>query len=161
MYRKVHLCAEASLKKMIAAVVVCGSALLSAPAPAAAQVSCSGVPAWKDCCGCTYTAGQRVVYGSPSARFHALQTFRNTCGAGWTPKAATSLWARDGSCPTPTPTTRPTPTATATATTRPSATAPPRSSPTATPTVHFTPTPTRTSPPITPTPTACTTTPPL
>jgi hypothetical protein len=98
---------------------------------ASAQVSCSGVAAWTDCCGCTYSQGQKVTFGSPAAEYHALSTFTNTCGAGWTPAAVPSLWALDGACggtPTPTVTKTPTPTL----------------SPTATPTATHTPTPTAT-----------------
>src|SRR6185436_10682078 len=60
--------------------------------------TCTGVAAWADCCGCTYTAGQKVTYGSPASLYHATQTFTNTCGAGWNPAAVSSLWRLDGSC---------------------------------------------------------------
>jgi hypothetical protein len=100
-------------------------AVLSLTAMAsAASVSCTGVAAWTDCCGCSYTAGQVVTYGSPASRYHAAQTFTNTCGAGWNPAAVLALWTLDGSCGTtatatataagPTPTRAPTATATAT-----------------------------------------------
>src|SRR5207245_1386953 len=39
---------------------------------------CGSVSAWVDCCGCTYTMGQKVTYGSPSSLYHAAQTFTNT-----------------------------------------------------------------------------------
>jgi hypothetical protein len=109
--------------------------------PAAAQVTCAGVAAWTDCCGCTYTQGQPVTYNN--SRYHAVQTFKNSCGAGWNPGAVSSLWALDGSCSsaratatatatrTPTPT-RPRQTATAT-TARATATPTSTNAPTATP----------------------------
>jgi subtilase family serine protease len=59
---------------------------------------CNGVPAWTDCCGCTYTLGQQVTYGSPASLYKAAQTFTNTCGAGWTPNAVSSLWTPVGGC---------------------------------------------------------------
>jgi fibronectin type 3 domain-containing protein len=77
---------------------------------AQAQVTCAGVPAWSDCCGCTYTVGQKVTFSL--SLYHAAQTFTNTCGANWTPSAVPSLWARDGNCidaATPTPTRIPPP----------------------------------------------------
>jgi chitinase len=98
--------------------------LMAAGPVSAATVTCTGVAAWVDCCGCSYSAGQQVTFGSPASRYHAAQTFTNTCGAGWNPAAVQALWTLDGSCGSATPTatsTGPTPTraptATATATT--------------------------------------------
>jgi hypothetical protein len=83
--------------------------LIVAGSVSAQTVSCTGVAAWVDCCGCSYTAGQQVTFGSPSSRYHAAQTFTNACGAGWNPAAVQALWTLDGSCgtvaTTPTPTT--------------------------------------------------------
>jgi hypothetical protein len=99
-----------------------GEARAITPTPTPAGI-CSGVPAWTDCCGCTYTKDQKVTYGSPASRFHVVQTFTNACGAGWNPPAAASLFALDGACGTATATptaVTPTPTtATATVTARP------------------------------------------
>jgi hypothetical protein len=127
--------------------VVC--ALLAVVAGAQAQVSCTGVAAWADCCGCSYPAGQQVTYNN--VRYHATQTFTNTCGAGWNPAAVPSLWASDGTCSTSatataTRTATPTSTRTATATSTTSAT-PRRATPTATSTRTPTATATRTGTP--------------
>jgi hypothetical protein len=110
------------------AALLCATALLGLPGEVAAVTPtptpagfCSGVPAWTDCCGCTYSVGQKVTYGSPASRYHVVQTFTNTCGAGWNPQAVASLWALDGACGTvtATPTATFTATATATSTARP------------------------------------------
>src|SRR5437763_1825308 len=103
------------LSCLLLVVGVAGAA--AAATPTAISASWVGIPAWTDCCGCTYTQGQKVTDGSLASRYRALQTFTNTCRAGWAPAAAASLWTLDGHCATPTPTTaaRPTPTPTPTA----------------------------------------------
>src|SRR5207249_11990441 len=70
----------------------------TATATTSGSGACSGVAAWTDCCGCTYTAAQKVTYGSPASIYHATQTFTNTCGAGWNPAAVPTLWTLDGAC---------------------------------------------------------------
>ncbi len=118
---------------------------LALASPAAAAVSCTGVAAWTDCCGCSYAKDQQVTFGSPSSRYHAAQSFTNSCGAGWTPSAVASLWTLDGACgaaatPTmrPTASVRPRPTSTPSPTVRPvrptGARATPSARPTSTPT---------------------------
>jgi hypothetical protein len=98
---------------------------------ASAQVSCTGVPAWTDCCGCQYAINTQVVYSN--SRYHARQTFTNTCGAGWNPAAVGSLWMVDGACgASATPTATTPPRATATTAPRSTATTAPRSTATAT-----------------------------
>jgi hypothetical protein len=92
--------------------------VLLAGAARAGAASCTGIPAWTDCCGCAYSSGQKVTY--QGSLYQAAQTFTNTCTAGWTPSAAHSLWTLTGACTaTPTVTRTSTPTATATRTPTP------------------------------------------
>jgi chitinase len=131
-------------------------ALLGALATtASAQVTCTGIAAWTDCCGCQYASGTQVVYNN--SRYHAAQTFTNTCGAGWNPPAVQSLWALDGACSgSATATATATARSTATATARATATATSRA--TATATSRATATATATTPRATPTATTASTT---
>src|SRR5207248_2041411 len=75
--------------------------LMFGAASARAQVTCSGVAAWTDCCNCRYTEGQKVTFGG--SLYHAAQSFTNTCEAGWKPSLAPSLWSLNGTCIVPLP----------------------------------------------------------
>lgn len=94
------------------------SSLSPAPRPTAAMsngsvptsipfMSCTGIPAWVDCCGCQYLSGHRVVY--EGAVYHAKRAFEAVllCREVWraqgrlgdpNPSELHDLWEFDGFC---------------------------------------------------------------
>jgi hypothetical protein len=81
------------------------SMLFLASVAAQAQVSCSGIDAWTDCCNCRYLEGQKVT--DDGSLYRAAQAFTNTCEAGWKPSLAPSLWSLNGTCIVPRPSASP------------------------------------------------------